>query len=81
MTVSVLDLQEAARDAIRAVVQRGEEIILTDAGTPVARIVPYVRTSTVSPELARQSGVLTDESIIAALRETREDSVQQFDPQ
>ena len=58
----------------------GEEVILTDFGKPVARIVPFMPTVTVSPADARASGMLDDESILAAIAEAREDQVVHLDP-
>ena len=58
----------------------GEEVILTYFGKPVARIVPFMPTVTVSPADARASGMLDDESILAAIAEAREDQVVHLDP-
>lgn len=71
MNATVTDLQQSAVEMIRTVVLRGEEIVLTDSGKPVAKIIPFPRTITVSPDEARLTGRLTDEAIIAAVREGR----------
>jgi prevent-host-death family protein len=75
MNATVAELQQGASEIIRAVVQRGEEIVLTDAGEPVAKIIPFMRTITVHPDTARAEGQLTDEAILTAIHEAREASV------
>lgn len=50
----------------------GEEVVLTDFGRPVARIIPYLPTVTVSVEEARGTGELDDAAILSAIEEGRE---------
>ena len=57
-----------------------DRVILTEFGKPVARIVPFMPTVTVSPADARASGMLEDESILAAIAEAREDEVERLRP-
>ena len=54
--------------------------MLTDFGKPVARIVPYLPTVTVTPSEARASGTLDDESILTGIVEAREDEAQRLNP-
>jgi|GEM_PF-728609 len=79
MNATVADLQQDASEIIRAVVQRGEEIVLTDSGEPVAKIIPFLRTITSSPDEARRCGKLTDNAILTGLREAREEAVERSD--
>ncbi|MFM8656668.1 MAG: hypothetical protein ACKOD5_06005, partial [Chthoniobacterales bacterium] len=67
------ELHRETRRIVRPVIHGGQEVVLTDFGRPVARIVPYMATETVSPLQARASGTLDDESILAAIAEARED--------
>ena len=73
-------LHRETRRVIRPVIHGGEEVVLTDFGKPVARIVPYMPTVTVPPSEARASGTLDDESILTGIVEAREDETQRLDP-
>ena len=73
MQATLSELHRETRRIVRPVIHGGEEVVLTDFGRPVARIVPYMATQTVSPLQARASGTLDDESILAAIAEGRED--------
>ena len=73
MQATLSELHRETRRIVRPVIHGGEEVVLTDFGRPVARIVPYMATQTVSPLQARASGTLDDESILAAIAEARED--------
>jgi len=73
MQATLSELHRETRRIVRPVIHGGEEVVLTDFGRPVARIVPYMATETVSPLQARASGTLDDESILAAIAEARED--------
>ena len=75
MQATLSELHRETRRIVRPVIHGGEEVVLTDFGRPVARIVPYMATQTVSPLQARASGTLDDESILAAIAEGREDEV------
>ena len=57
---------------VRPVIHGGEEVVLTDFGRPVARIIPYLPTVTVSIEEARGMGELDDAAILYAIEEGRE---------
>ncbi len=80
MQATLSELHRETRRIVRPVIHGGEEVILTDFGKPVARIVPFMPTVTVSPADARASGMLADQSIIAAIAEAREDEVVHLDP-
>jgi antitoxin (DNA-binding transcriptional repressor) of toxin-antitoxin stability system len=80
MQATLSELHRETRRIVRPVIHAGEEVILTDFGKPVARIVPFLPTVTVSPTEARAGGMLDDESILAAVAEAREDEVDRLDP-
>jgi antitoxin (DNA-binding transcriptional repressor) of toxin-antitoxin stability system len=80
MQATLSELHRETRRIVRPVIHGGEEVILTDFGKPVARIVPFMPTVTVSPADARASGMLDDEPILAAIAEAREDEVVHLDP-
>ncbi|MFM8763407.1 MAG: hypothetical protein ACKOEZ_01020 [Spartobacteria bacterium] len=73
MHATLSQLHRETRRIIRPVIHGGEEVVLTDFGKPVARIVPFMPTVTVSPSQARASATLDDEHILAAIIEARED--------
>jgi len=79
MQATLSELHRETRRIVRPVIHGGEEVILTDFGRPVARIVPYMATRTVSPLQARASGTLDDESILAGIAEAREDEAGRLD--
>ena len=79
MQATLSELHRETRRIVRPVIHGGEEVILTDFGRPVARIVPYMATQTVSPRQARASGALDDESILAGIAEAREDEAGRLD--
>ncbi len=72
MHATLSQLHRETRRIVRPVIHGGEEVVITDFGKPVARIVPYMPTVTVSPSQARKSGTLDDDSILAAVIEARE---------
>jgi antitoxin (DNA-binding transcriptional repressor) of toxin-antitoxin stability system len=76
MQATLSELHRETRRIVRPVIHGGEEVILTEFGKPVARIVPFMPTITVSPADARAGGTLEDDSILAALAEAREDEVE-----
>jgi len=80
MQATLSELHRETRRIVRPVIHGGEEVILTDFGRPVARIVPYLETLTVSPSQARASGTLDDESVLAGIAEAREDEAGRLDP-
>jgi len=80
MQATLSELHRETRRIVRPVIHGGEEVILTDFGKPVARIVPFIPTVTVSPAEARAAGVLDDESVLAALAEAREDEAARLQP-
>lgn len=80
MKATLSQLHRETRRVIRPVIHGGEEVVLTDFGKPVARIVPYMPTVTVPPSEARASGTLDDESILTGIAEAREDAAQRLDP-
>jgi prevent-host-death family protein len=73
MKASLSELHRETRRIVRPVIHGGEEVVLTDFGRPVARIVPYLPTMTVTPEKAREAGELSDDAILSALEESRQD--------
>jgi len=73
MKATLSELHRETRRIVRPVIHGGEEVVLTDFGRPVARIVPYLPTVTVTPEEARSAGELTDPAILSALEESRQD--------
>jgi prevent-host-death family protein len=77
MKASLSELHRETRRVVRPVIHGGEEVVLTDFGRPVARIIPYLPTFTVSPAEARASGDLEDASILSAIEESREDQANQ----
>lgn len=80
MQATLSELHRETRRIVRPVIHGGEEVILTDFGKPVARIVPFMPTVTVSPADARASGTLDDGSILVAIAEAREDDAVHLDP-
>ena len=72
MKATLSELHRQTRRVVRPVIHGGQEVVLTDFGRPVARIIPYLPTQTVSPEEAR-AGDLEDAAILAALEESRDD--------
>jgi antitoxin (DNA-binding transcriptional repressor) of toxin-antitoxin stability system len=80
MQATLSELHRETRRIVRPVIHGGEEVILTEFGKPVARIVSFMPTVTVSPTDARASGILEDESILAAIAEAREDEVERLRP-
>ena len=73
MKATLSELHRETRRVVRPVIHGGEEVVLTDFGRPVARIIPYLPTVTVSPAEARASGDLEDAAILSALEESRDD--------
>jgi antitoxin (DNA-binding transcriptional repressor) of toxin-antitoxin stability system len=80
MQATLSQLHRETRRIVRPVIHGGEEVVLTEYGKPVARIVPYMATVTVSPSQARETGILDDESILAAVIESREDEIARLAP-
>jgi antitoxin (DNA-binding transcriptional repressor) of toxin-antitoxin stability system len=80
MQATLSQLHRETRRIVRPVIHAGEEVVLTDFGKPVARIVPYMPTITVSPEEARAQGTLDDTSILAAIAFSREEDAEHLDP-
>ncbi|NDB94987.1 MAG: hypothetical protein EBZ78_02325 [Verrucomicrobia bacterium] len=74
MQASLSELHRETRRIVRPVIHAGEEVILTDFGRPVARIIPYLPTVTVSPAEGRTAGDLEDAAILSAIEESRDDS-------
>lgn len=72
MRASLSELHRETRRIVRPVIHGGEVVVLTDFGRPVARIVPFLPTMTVSPAEARMAGELKDEAILSAVDEMRE---------
>ena len=72
MKASLSELHRETRRIVRPVIHAGEEVILTDFGRPVARIIPYLPTVTVSPAEARAAGDLEDAAILSAIEEIRD---------
>ena len=79
MHASLSELHRETRRVVRPVIHGGQEVVLTDFGKPVARIVPYLPTVTVSPAEARASGILDDESILSSWAESRDDEAERLD--
>lgn len=73
MQATLSQLHRETRRIIRPVIYGGEEVVLTDYGKPVALILPFMPTVTVSPSHARESGTLDDDRILAAILESRKD--------
>jgi antitoxin (DNA-binding transcriptional repressor) of toxin-antitoxin stability system len=80
MQATLSELHRETRRIVRPVIHGGEEVILTEFGKPVARIVPFMPTVTMSPADARGSGILQDASILAAIAEAREEEVERLHP-
>jgi antitoxin (DNA-binding transcriptional repressor) of toxin-antitoxin stability system len=80
MQATLSELHRETRRIVRPVIHGGEEVILTEFGKPVARIVPFMPTVTMSPADARGSGILEDGAILAAIAEAREDEVERLHP-
>jgi len=79
MQATLSELHRETRRIVRPVIHGGEEVVLTDFGKPVARIIPYMATETVSPAEARDGGALDDEAILAGIAEARENDDGRFD--
>ena len=80
MQATLSQLHRETRRIVRPVIHAGEEVVITDFGKPVARIIPYMPTVTVSPQVAREMGFLEDDSILAAIAEIREEGAEHLDP-
>ena len=80
MKATLSELHRETRRIIRPVIHAGTEVILTDFGKPVARIVPYIPTVTVTPAQARESGSLDEASILVGIAEARRDADERLDP-
>ncbi len=80
MQATLSQLHRETRRIVRPVIHGGAEVVLTDFGKPVARIVPYMPTVTVTPSEARQTGVLDDEAIVVAVAESRDAEAERLDP-
>jgi len=80
MKATLSELHRETRRIIRPVIHAGAEVILTDFGKPVARIVPYIATVTVTPAQARESGSLDEASILAGIAEARREADERLDP-
>jgi antitoxin (DNA-binding transcriptional repressor) of toxin-antitoxin stability system len=79
MEATLSELDRQPRKIVLSALQHGEEIILVDAGKPVAKIVPYMPIKVFDdPDLMRQD-TLTDQAINDAIREGREDSWERLD--
>lgn len=78
MQATLSQLHRETRRIVRPVIHGGEEVVLTDFGRPVARIVPYLPTLTVSATEARSAGELDDAAILAAIEESREEEARRF---
>ena len=79
MQATLSQLHRETRRIVRPVIHAGEEVLLTDFGKPVARIVPYMPTVTVGAAEARQTGTLDDDAILAAIAEAREEATERLD--
>jgi len=69
-------LTELARDTrkiVRPVIHSGKEVILTDRGRPVAKIIQYIPTRRFDNPIEARRGTVSDESILESIREDRED--------
>ena len=73
MQPTLSQLHRETRRIVRPVVHGGEDVVLTGFGKPVALILPFMPTLTVSPSQAREIGTLDDDRILAAILEARED--------
>jgi antitoxin (DNA-binding transcriptional repressor) of toxin-antitoxin stability system len=80
MQATLSELHRETRRIVRPVIHAGEEVVLTDFGKPVARIVPFVPTVTVTAAEARQRGILDDDSILSGIVEAREEVTERLDP-
>jgi antitoxin (DNA-binding transcriptional repressor) of toxin-antitoxin stability system len=80
MQATLSELHRQTRRVVRPVIHGGEEVILTDFGKPVARIVPFMPTVTVGPMEARAGGMLDDESILTGIAEARENEEERVQP-
>lgn len=77
MQATLTELQRQTRQVVQRVIRAGEEVILTDGGRPVAKIVPYLPTKVFDDPEAMRQGLLTDDAILAAVREAREELAEQ----
>jgi antitoxin (DNA-binding transcriptional repressor) of toxin-antitoxin stability system len=80
MQATLSELHRETRRIVRPVIHAGAEVVLTDSGKPVARIVPFMPTVTVTAAEARQRGILDDDSILKGIAEAREDATERLDP-
>lgn len=79
MRATLSELHRETKRIARPVFHGRSESVLTDFGKPVARIVPYMHTVTVSPAEARACGTLDDEALLAAISEARKDEAGRLD--
>ena len=73
MQATLSELHRETRKIIRPVIHHGAEVVLTDFGKPVAKIIPYLPTTIYDDPEAARAGTLTDEAILQAVRESREE--------
>ena len=73
MQATLSELHRETRRVVRAVIERGKEVILTDFGRPVAKLVPYLPTKTFDDSEAMRHGTLTDKAILEAIAESRDE--------
>jgi antitoxin (DNA-binding transcriptional repressor) of toxin-antitoxin stability system len=72
MQATLSELHRETRKVVRPVIHNGQEVVLTDFGRPVAKIVPYLPTRTVSAAEARR-GRLSDDAIRTAIADAQDD--------
>ena len=72
MQATLSELHRETRKVVHPVIHGGAEVILTDSGKPVAKIVPFMETKIFDDADAMRQGELTDESILESIRESRE---------
>lgn len=79
MKATLTELARNTRSVVRPVIRHGSEVVLTEFGKPVAKIVPYIPTVTVAPAEAVSTGKLTDQAILDGIRESREEHIEEHD--
>ncbi len=76
MQATLTELARKTRSIVSPVIRRGEEVVLTEFGKPVAKIVPFLPVHVFTDADAMRRGLLTDESILEAVLQARDEAAE-----
>jgi antitoxin (DNA-binding transcriptional repressor) of toxin-antitoxin stability system len=77
MKATLTDLARKTRAIVSPVIRRGEEVVLTEFGKPVAKIIPYLPVRIFDDADEMRLGTLSDESILDAVGSARAETLEQ----